>query len=176
MGMFRIEPRTGNRILGIDPGTRSTGLGLIEHSGDKAFIVELKTVKTPKGLGLIPSIVAIFNAVTVFAKISEPDLIVMEDFRFQGRSITAAGRGVDRLVGALSLLSRQWPLSLLEARDWKPALVGVRCKASEEAVKYVVELRTGYRFKRQGPHVIDAAGIALVGGDRENLGFKGRMQ
>lgn len=156
-------------ILGIDPGKRAMGFCAIKY-GVKPVILKTHTTTSKRDWDLKKQVVLMFEAAEAFAAVYEPDLIVVEDFVYQGRSITKSGREVDRIVGALLLLSRTFQMSLYSPQDWKQALVGkhMGVKADDAAVKWAVELRTGYVFQKgDKQHAIDAAGVALVGGDRE---------
>lgn len=158
-------------ILGIDPGTRAMGFCAIKY-GVKPVILKTHTATSKRDWDLKKQVVLMFEAAEAFTAVYEPDLIVVEDFVYQGRSITKSGREVDRIVGALLLLSRTFHMSLYSPQDWKRALVGKHMGVGpgppdDAAVKWAVELRTGYVFQKgDKQHAIDAAGVALVGGDR----------
>ena len=169
------------RIAGIDPGTASTGFAVIEYGGDRSKILKTIVVETPKELDIQHRIYQIFGTVEGYIRVNRPELIAIEDFTFQGRTITHDAQGVNRVIGALYLLLEYAPISMLMASDWKHAISGLRCPQSgfrtpgeskkqlDLAVRRAVQLRTGYIIAGEKQHVIDAAGVALVGGDRYKI-------
>ena len=169
------------RIVGLDPGTASTGFAVIEHGGDRSKILKTIVISTPPELDIQHRIYQIFGTVEGYIKVFRPKLIAIEDFTFQGRTITHDAQGVNRVIGALYLLLDYAPISMLMASDWKHAITGLRCPKSgfrtpgeskkhlDLAVRRAVSLRTCYVFAGEKQHVIDAAGVALVAGDRWGL-------
>lgn len=160
-------------IMGIDPGTRNTGLCLINHDGDRSTIIKTQTVTTLKGLDLIKQICKIYDAVFYAVMEGSPELIGIEEFSYQGRTITDDAQNVNRVIGVLYLLSNFAPIMMLQAADWKLALSrGVPAsslggsRSLDFAIRRGAELRTGYSFGNAKQHEIDAAGVALVAGDR----------
>lgn len=160
-------------ILGIDPGTKSTGLCLLSYEGDTSTIIKTQTITTPPDFDIIRRVCCIFDAVEDVVMENAPDLIGVEDFSYQGRNITLDAQGVNRVIGALYLLSeRRCPIVMLGAADWKFALSrNVPLSAGKKSIDFAVwlsiELRTLHSFgKTAKQHEIDAAGVALVAGDR----------
>ena len=168
-----LEGENGMLIMGIDPGTRNTGLCLINHDGDRSTIIKTQTVTTLKGLDLIKQICKIYDAVFYAVMEGSPELIGIEEFSYQGRTITDDAQNVNRVIGVLYLLSNFAPIMMLQAADWKLALSrGVPAsslggsRSLDFAIRRGAELRTGYSFGNAKQHEIDAAGVALVAGDR----------
>ena len=157
-------------ILGIDPGTKSTGLCVLSYEGDTSTILKTQTITTPPDFDIIRRVCCIFDAVEDVVMENAPDLIGVEDFSYQGRNITLDAQGVNRVIGALYLLSeRRCPIVMLGAGDWKHALtrhVHANKKTLDFDVRHCVKLRTGHSFGNAKQHEIDATGVALVAGDR----------
>ena len=57
--------RTACRILGIDPGLRRTGWGVIESDGNRVVFVGCGSVEPPEGLPLASRLLAIHEGLAV---------------------------------------------------------------------------------------------------------------
>ena len=78
------------KILGIDPGLATIGLGLIESNGPQdAHAIEWLTIETPAGLELGQRLVEIQADITEYITTSKPELIVMEKLYFSTNAKTA---------------------------------------------------------------------------------------
>ena len=160
------------RILGIDPGMKSTGVCLLEYCRDWSSILKTVTITTPPDFDIIRRVCFIFDAVEELVMEEAPNLIGIEDFVDQKTTLTVDAQDVNRVIGALYLFSERCPIFMLGAADWKHALCPhvPRDKRSKDfAVRRSVEIRTRYSFGSAKQHEIDAAGIALVAGDRNRF-------
>ena len=178
-------------IIGIDPGTRHTGLAVIDYNvGSTPSILFLDTIEFAEVCDSIFLAAETYSAVKLVQHKFSPDLIAIEDFVFQGRITTYNALHVHRIIGALSVLWLTCPVVLYAAADWKHDLAGLprprqkhltptTSKSMLDArVRQAVELRCDHVFRgKSEQHCIDAAGVALVAGDRvvvENREEKGK--
>ena len=59
------------RIIGIDPGTRFTGIGIIDRDGNRLQYVHSETIKTVNQENLEQKLILIFDRITEIIKIKD---------------------------------------------------------------------------------------------------------
>src|SRR5262245_17034836 len=106
-------------VLGIDPGTATTGYGLVRENEDGATVmVAYGVILTEKTLPMPQRLQKIYREVTRLIQEHKPDAGAIEEMFF-GKNITAAitvaqGRG----VALMAMADAQLPI-----REYKPAQV-----------------------------------------------------
>lgn len=159
-------------FMGIDPGTRSCGLASIRSMlGQDPILLGDHTILTPAKFSGRDAVRYVMEVVMDEIRIcyipAELRLLGIEDFDFQGHTISASAHDTYLLVGALDELRHQVPEILwLKAGLWKQALTGLRIY-SDPQLRATINYRLGlpgYKFSSE--HALDAAGIALVASDR----------
>lgn len=157
-------------FLGIDPGTRNTGVAAIEAvRGSRPIFLYEETLRTPRALTEWDAIWHMTDM--VYQSIRSPvGQVAIEDFSYQGHEITREAHDTYLLVGALGELRKLAPVVLLKAGQWKADLTGLRAY-SDRMVEKAIRLRLAGGI--MGPdewwsseHAIDATGIAIVAADR----------
>lgn len=94
------------RVLGIDPGTRSVGVGVVELSGTRLVPVAYEVVAPGRMSGDLPSrLLAIHDGIREAIRLHRPDAVALEE-AFYGKSVQSAlrigeGRGVALLAAAM---------------------------------------------------------------------------
>ena len=66
------------KILGIDPGLRTTGFGIIHKKGNTLSYIASGTVKTPLEAGLPVRLKIIFDGISEIVATYEPDCAAIE--------------------------------------------------------------------------------------------------
>jgi crossover junction endodeoxyribonuclease RuvC len=106
-------------VLGIDPGTATTGYGLVREDDDGATVmVAYGVILTEKTLPMPRRLQLIYKGVTRLIQEYKPDAAAIEEMFF-GKNVTAAitvaqGRG----VALMALADAELPI-----REYKPAQV-----------------------------------------------------
>lgn len=99
------------RILGIDPGLATTGLGLIEAaSPHDCSVCEWLTIETSAGLPIADRLTEIQNDLSAFLIERKPDLVVIEKLFFQTNVKTAMDVAQVRGVILLTVSARGIPV------------------------------------------------------------------
>lgn len=93
------------RVLGVDPGSNVTGVGVVNRDGDRLTCILYEEIKAVRGTDLPARLIAIYNKLTAIIGETRPDAIAIEDI-FYGKnaaSLIKQGhvRGVTILAGAL---------------------------------------------------------------------------
>lgn len=96
---------TSLRFLGLDPGLRATGWGLIEVTGNHVSHLGHGTVRVPGGDGLADRLSALYRGLTEIIEQFKPDQAAVEEIfvNVNGKSTLLLGqaRGVVMLVPSL---------------------------------------------------------------------------
>lgn len=170
-------------ILGIDPGTASTGLAVvIIEPGLDDQLAYRAVIRTKKNLAMWRRFCTIYEAAERLCDEHRPNAIAIEDFIYQGKNIAPDAWECRGLVGALQILGRQWPIEMRRAFVWKHRISGLPVPrkvqlpgANKIALDRAVRWAVRARLRISVPETIhtvdwaDAAGIALVVGDELSL-------
>ncbi|MDA1208652.1 MAG: crossover junction endodeoxyribonuclease RuvC [bacterium] len=102
------------RILGIDPGLATIGLGLIEaENSHNVSVIDWLTITTPAGLSLGQRLLEIQKDLDSFITESQPELIVIEKIYFATNKQT--GIDVAQARGVIVLSAMKSGAEVLEA-------------------------------------------------------------
>jgi crossover junction endodeoxyribonuclease RuvC len=151
-------PETRLRILGIDPGSRLTGFGIIDVGGDQAIAVQHGVIKA--GTGEFPERLGI-----IFAGISDlideyqPGEMAIETVFVSRNAGSALKLGQARGAAICAAISRGLPVSEYAPRSVKQAIVG-RGGADKVQVQHMVMVLLQLQDKLQ-EDAADALAVAL---------------
>jgi len=110
-------------VLGIDPGSRITGFGVIEVKGNKLTYVDCGCIKTSDG-ALPQRLKIIFRGVCDVIEKHSPEQVAIEDV-FMGRNAASALKlGQARGAAMSACLNHDLPVDEYSARQVKQAVVG----------------------------------------------------
>jgi crossover junction endodeoxyribonuclease RuvC len=156
------------RILGVDPGTRTLGYGLVERAagprGPVLAYVECGIVRTPEGAPMLERLRVIGETLAEIIEELRPDEVALE-MAFYGRNVASALK-LGQARGAIMLLVAQRGLPLAECApaQIKQVVVG-HGRATKQDVQQRVRLLL--RMKREpSTDAADALAIALCHGSR----------
>lgn len=158
------------KILGIDPGTASTGIGLIDGNirTCEAFVVPdwCKTIKTSIEDGDVRErIDAIGIEIANIVTCTTPDFVVIEDFTEQGKRTGTVYKEMSWLVEHLRMTCRHLAdTTIYENAEWKKLATGSKGLNKEQVKHFVANKISGTEaFKKRTPsHVWDACGMAYA--------------
>jgi len=124
-------------ILGIDPGTATTGYGLVEKKGNDVRYLTCGVILTDKAAAMPDRLLAIYTQLNRLLDTHEPDVIATEQLFFSNNVTTALQVG--RTVGIVLLAAAQRGLPWVEYRpmEVKMAVVGYGA-AEKKQVQYMV--------------------------------------
>ena len=151
------------KVMGIDPGLASTGIGLVWGRGDRILgcsygcIYTDATWETPRRLEKI------HDSVKRVAESEKPALMIVEEVFSLSRQ-PKSGLSLGRVSGVVMLTAAQTaiPVKEVAVREAKQVLTGNGNAAKEQLEKAVRE-----RLGLDGPirpfHSSDALGLAIIG-------------
>lgn len=125
-------------MLGIDPGSRTTGYGVIDAVGDTLRYVASGCVETTRGP--FPGRLAdIFRGVEAVIAEHAPDEFVIEEVFVARNPQSALKLGQARGAAIAAAVDADLPVSEYAARSVKQAVVGTG-RATKEQVQYMVRV------------------------------------
>jgi crossover junction endodeoxyribonuclease RuvC len=147
-------------IMGIDPGTATTGYGVIEKQGHKITFVTCGVILTEKTAEMPDRLLSIYTQLNRLLDVHEPDVLVTERLFFSNNVTTAMQVG--RTVGIALLAAAQRGLPWVEYRpvEVKMAVVGYG-GAEKKQVQYMVKQLLGLDKVPKPDDAADALAIAI---------------
>ena len=149
------------RILGIDPGSITTGFGVVDYERGRLALVDQGSIGTPRGAELAERLAKIHDAVgSVIARTTPAAVAVESPF---------AGQNVKSLIqlaharGVILLAAREAMLEIFEysPRSVKSAVVGYGGAEKEQVAKMVRMLLPGCASLKMSVDASDALAIAI---------------
>ncbi len=150
------------RILGIDPGLRTTGYGVIEFAGGRVRLVEAGVV-SPKPSGTLEQrLHELHDGMCAVVLSTCPTVMVIEElYTTYKNPLTAIMMGHARGVLCLAGAEHGVPVHTLAHSLVKRALIGSGA-ARKDQVNMMVTQMLGLRRRPQPNDVSDALALALA--------------
>ena len=146
------------RILGIDPGSRFTGYGLIDSDGQHARYIACGCVRVggyslPEKLGLI------FRELGTLMDEYQPQQLAIESVFMHRNADSALKLGQARGAAICAAVTRELPVAEYAPREIKQAVVG-KGGADKKQVQHMVRVLLSLADTPQAD-AADALGVAL---------------
>lgn len=147
-------------ILGLDPGTATTGYGVIQAQGNKITGICYGVIRTPASEAMSKRLRTIYDDVGQLMRTYQPDDVAIEQLYF-GRNITTA-ISVGQARGILLLQAECHGLHIAEYTPMqiKKALVGTG-HAEKKQVQYMIQKFLGLDKMPQPDDAADALAVAV---------------
>lgn len=150
------------RVLGVDPGLRTTGYGVIESHGGAFRLVEGGVLRPETSLPLDRRLAQLHDAMLEVVRATQPDCMVVEElWSAPKHPPTAVLMGHARGVIALAAGRAAIRFEELPHATVKRALTG-HGAASKAQVKAMVVVRLGLNVVPEPDDVSDALALAIV--------------
>jgi len=150
------------RILGIDPGLRVTGYGIIEYAAGRTRVIEAGVVAPKIEAPLETRLRELHAGITQVVASAHPDVIVIEELYSTYRNpLTAIMMGHARGVLCLAGAQAGIPVATLAHSRVKRALVGSGAGRKEQVNRMVAQL-LGFAKPLEPDDVSDALALALA--------------
>jgi crossover junction endodeoxyribonuclease RuvC len=133
-------------VLGVDPGSKVTGFGLVEKKGHEMFFIHAGTIRTPPKSPFYERIHEIFRSVTEIMTQFRPQEMALEDVFFAKNVKSALKIGHAR--GAVLIAALQCGVKIFEYTplEIKKSVVGYG-RASKEQVRAMTEVILNLRIQ-----------------------------
>jgi crossover junction endodeoxyribonuclease RuvC len=147
-------------ILGIDPGTATTGYGIVKKEGDRTKAVAFGAILTSPKESPADRLLSIYEQLGHLIDTYKPDVLVTERLFFSKNETTAFSVG--RTVGVVLLLAAQKGIPTLEytPMEIKQAVVGYG-GAEKKQIQFMVQRILGLSETPKPDDVADALAICV---------------
>ncbi|HLJ56186.1 MAG TPA: crossover junction endodeoxyribonuclease RuvC [Chthonomonadaceae bacterium] len=147
-------------ILAVDPGTATTGYGVVEKQGSRVAFVACGAILTDKAAAMPDRLLKIYSELNRLVDLHDPDVVVTEQLFFSNNQTTAIQVG--RAAGVALLVAGQRGLPWVEYRpmEVKMAVVGYGA-AEKKQVQYMVKQLLGLAAIPKPDDAADALAIAV---------------
>ncbi len=148
------------RILGIDPGIRCTGFGIISTEGSQPALIDFGTIKPPVDESMGARLAVIYDDISQLIGSFKPDEFAIEEV-FRGvNSRSALILGQARGAALLCAARHKLPIGEYAPRKIKAATTG-NGNASKEQVQYMVQRILGLNAPPAPADAADALAVAI---------------
>ena len=148
------------RVLGIDPGTRIVGYGLVEPQGYRIIAVGFGAIRAPMNAPYAERLLRIRDEIVRVIRQEKPDAVAIEE-AFYGKSASAALRmGEGRGVALVAVAQESRPLYQYTPAEVKKAVVG-NGRAHKSQVQQMVRMILGLREAPEPEDAADALAVAI---------------
>lgn len=147
-------------VLGIDPGTATTGYGLVREEGDALQAVAFGVIHTEPGVPLAQRLASLYAQLSALVHTHQPDAAAVEELFFSRNVRTAMAVGQARGVALLALAHAHIPVDEYTPRQVKQAVAGYG-NAAKDQVQEMVRLLLNLPDVPQPDDAADALAIAI---------------
>jgi crossover junction endodeoxyribonuclease RuvC len=149
------------KILGIDPGTATTGFGLIETDGSKLKVGSCGCILTPAKQNQSVRLLHIFSELEMIIKKTKPDVVAIEKLFFINNIKTAMTVGEARGVCLLAAEKNHVPIFEYTPLQVKQSLTGYG-KAEKSQIQMMVKMILKLKEIPKPDDMADALAIAIT--------------
>jgi len=147
-------------VLGIDPGTASTGYGVVAQRGGRLLALDGGVIETPAGQPLEDRLVSIHARVEELIAEHAPAAVAIEDLYFGANARSALAVGQARGVVLLAAGQRGLPCGSYTPQQVKSAVCGSG-RAEKAQVQQMVQRLLSLVELPQPDHAADALAVAI---------------
>jgi len=130
---------TKRRILGIDPGSRLTGFGVVDFNGDQAQYVASGTVKSIDG-EFADRLRQIFESIGSIVGEYRPDIVAVESVFMHKNAGSALKLGHARSAAICATFEYGLEIHEYAPREIKQAVVGTGAATKEQVQHMIVSI------------------------------------
>ncbi|HEY92079.1 MAG TPA: crossover junction endodeoxyribonuclease RuvC [Dehalococcoidia bacterium] len=148
------------KILGVDPGTKVVGYGVIEDTGSSVSMVECGALTCKASLSVSERLCILYNQLCEIVSRHQPDVVAVEQ-PFMGKNVASAlAVGKAQAIAMLAGANRGIPVY-----EYTPAQIKQRVAdygaSTKEQVQKMVSLQLGLSEVPEPADAADALATAL---------------
>ncbi len=155
-------------VLGIDPGTASTGWGVVRGAGSRLHAIADGVIETRPGVPLERRLAEIHERVGALLDEYRPQALAVEELYFGANVRTAFAVGQARGVILLAAGQRGIPSRSYTPQQVKAAVCGSGRAAKDQVARMVTRL-LGLTHEARADHATDALAVAVCDLNRAPL-------
>jgi crossover junction endodeoxyribonuclease RuvC len=148
------------RVLGIDPGTATTGYGVVEENRGELRALAFGAIRTPADQPLPTRLQAIYRGVKKLALEWEPSTAAVEELFFSSNVRTAMSVGQARGVALLALADAGLSVAEYTPLTVKQAITGYG-SADKAQMQEMIRLLLGLAEPPKPDDAADALAVAI---------------
>lgn len=147
-------------IIGIDPGTRVTGYGIICHKPHCVKAIDYGCIRPPQSAASSTRYRIIFDAIETLLDLHKPEAMAVEGQFVHKNALSALKLGMARAMAILAAERRGIPIFEYAPRKAKKAVVGTG-SASKHQVQKMIQMLLSLDDIPQPDDAADALALAL---------------
>jgi crossover junction endodeoxyribonuclease RuvC len=148
-------------VLGVDPGTRTTGYGVVASEGGGAVsLLECGVIRTDPAAPLAQRLRAIHDGLAEVLDRHAADVMAVEGVYYSRNVHTTVLLGHARGAALLAAALRDLPVAEYSPAEIKSAVAGTG-RATKEQVQYMVQTLLRLRHPPQPADAADGVAVAL---------------
>lgn len=157
-------------ILGIDPGTATTGFGLVKKEGSKLYPIDYGCIETKSKVAMPDRLNEIYKQTEKIINKYKPDTLACEELFFFKNLKTAITVAQARGVLIVSGRKNQIPVFEYTPLQVKQALTGYG-RAEKKQIQKMVKLMLNLEEIPKPDDAADALAVAICHAHSEKLNF-----
>lgn len=148
------------RVMGIDPGLRNMGWGIIDVAGSRISHVANGICRSASSDDLATRLLSLFDQLTAIVETYRPDSAAVEQTFVNKDAVATLKLGQARSVALLVPARAGIPIGEYAPNAVKKTVVGVG-HAAKQQVEHMIKLQLP-GAKLEGPDAVDALAIAIT--------------
>lgn len=148
------------RVIGFDPGTATTGFGVVEGRGSRLFHVAHGVISTPSDASFSLRLKMIYDGVGALLVQYQPEAVAIERLFFKQNVTTGIQVAQARGVIALAAEQAGMPIGEFSPTEAKTALTGYG-KADKRQMQEMIKLLLNLDAIPRPDDAADALGLAV---------------
>jgi crossover junction endodeoxyribonuclease RuvC len=159
------------KILGIDPGTATTGIGVVDKIGATPTLVDYGIISTSPKKTDAARLLDIYEEMIKIIDKYQPDVVAMERLFFAKNQTTAIS--VSKACGVMQLAAAQKGLEVVEytPKEVKQAVVGYG-SAEKKQVQYMIQRILNIKETPKPDDAADALALCICHAHTEKMSIK----
>jgi crossover junction endodeoxyribonuclease RuvC len=155
-----MTPLNGTRIIGLDPGLRRTGWGVIERDGSRLKFIECGVVTSDSEMALADRLVALHEGLLAVIERLAPTAAAVEQTFVNKDPVATLKLGQARAIALLVPARAGLTVAEYAPNQVKKSVVGVG-HADKDQVHAMVKILLPHS-NAKGPDAADALAIAIT--------------
>lgn len=147
-------------VLGIDPGTATTGYGLVKYEAGRQIMIDYGIISTPANMDMALRLCKINREVDELITKYSPDVVGVEQLYYQKNSKTVITVAQGRGVILMTVANRGIEVAEYTPLQVKQAVVGYG-KADKTQVQYMVQKILNLKEPPKPDDAADALAVAI---------------
>lgn len=148
------------KVLGIDPGTATTGFGVVESKGSRLLHIAHGVITTPAKAPFADRLALIFERMESLLQEHQPDVVAIEKLYFARNVTTGIAVAQARGVLALAAARAKFPVGEFSPTEVKSAVTS-NGRADKRQVQDMIKILLNLTTIPKPDDAADALAIAI---------------